>query len=234
MKKGFGLSPDNLERLSAMKDRLGTKKPTTETRVVDPANRPTAETNETLLRIQEKIERELPERVTFMNQTYRREPHRGAIYFKDASGHETDVVKYFYERSKPTGDKERIPKIIYVNYSGEIVYRRGETANPPQNEFKKIKDPAPPFLGEIRLGSDGTRWRYESNYSLREFFSHSDFDLPGSPGWDSRWGLKNYSDEEMLFHFGTVMKFSLNQLSNPRLLPAGIPYYDWEVVRDND
>ncbi len=244
MAKGFGLGGKNLDRLSALKGEIAKKSQPEASAVAPITERKSAlspflederdETKPLLPRIQNKIERgRMPERVMYQDQNYHRDPHRGSLHFRDDTGLTTDVFKYEYERSTTLPPDNAVPVFIYVTYGGEIMLERGKTANQEQTHFKKIKDPTPPEIGEIRVDDEGKKWRYESVCSATEYFSHSGFDIVG-PGWDSRWGLNNYSDQEKIFQFGSKITFTPTQLMNPRSIPKDIPYFSWEYVRDQE
>jgi hypothetical protein len=228
-----GLGGKNLDRLAALKAEIA-RKSQSEASAAAPTEDGSDEVRSSLPRIQTKIERGgMPERVMYRDQNYQRDPHRGSLYFRDDTGLTTDVFKYEYERSATLPPEKAVPVFIYVTYGGEIILERGKTANPEQTNFKKIKDPTLPVVGEIRVDDEGKKWRYESMCSATEFFSHSGFDITG-PGWDSRWGINDYSEEMKRFYFGNVINFTQKQLAEPRSIPKDIPYFSWEFVRDQE
>ena len=244
MAKGFGLGGKNLDRLAAFKTGLAKKNqseipvtpPTSEIKFTSPkfAAEKAAETQLVFPKVQTAIERgRMPECVTYHDQSYRRDPHQGSLHYQDEHGQAADVFKYEFERSALLPSDKSVPIFIYVTYSGEIMLERGKTANPEQTYLKKINDPSLPEVGEIRIDDDGKKWRYESTCSAAEYFSHSGFDIVG-PGWDYRFGINDYSDQQKKFHFGKTFTFTIRQLQDPRSIPKNIPYFSWKYVRDQE
>lgn len=233
MRKGFGLSAENLRKLHAMQVSETTSLSTPKNTSLE---KKPAHALPNYPRILENQEGKLPELLTYQGQVYKLDPYRK--YFRpptqnaEESPEEIEVQKYEYVRGKNTIPGEQVPLSMYVTHTGELVYSRGLTANPLQHDFKNLKDPAPPILGELRTDNEGIAWRYESRYSAREYFSHHDFDLSCGPGWDFRWGLNKLSPEQMKLKFGKIVAFSDENITNPRTIPADILYYSWEYARD--
>lgn len=91
-----------------------------------------------------------------------------------------------------------------------------------ENSFVPSKEPK---AGDIKF-HNGIKYRWESHYTLRQYYSHSTEIGPG-PGWDFRTELLD--DGYAMKKFRRT--FTNDEVFSPQNLPD-IPLYDWFPVEE--